>query len=249
MQKKGAVHRPFFVAQAMTAGPFIFGFYSLAHAAFALAALSLLPFVPWAVLALFVVESITAYDNLIIVLGRRIGVGAVAQRLNRQRFFLHAVCIGLLVPVYVSIGAALDGAGMNSQGFAAAGWLAAALIGGVGFSLQYRKLRRIMPINYYGCLRYAQSVHASRRYPGYEYSDSELAQKPAPPLASIVTVFIGLVISCWVGWSTGFWLPFAATAFMLSAAALPAETWGPLLTSAIEVLFSAALVYSLAVVI
>ena len=39
------------------------------------------------------------------VLGNRIGINAAAERLNRMRFLLHAVCIGLLVPVYTVIGA------------------------------------------------------------------------------------------------------------------------------------------------
>jgi len=226
-------------------GPLLFGSFALAHLLVALGALLVVDKAPVIALSLFLVEIVTAYDNLIIVLGKKIGIGAAAERLNRMRFFLHAVVIGLLVPVYAGFGS-LAGVGILGTTVAtSAALFAAAVIAVFGYLVQYRAVTRIFPINCYGCLRYAQSVDERRRWPGYEYSEAELGQKAFPPLASIITVMIGLVLSLWTGLATAFWVPFAATLLMFTAAAFPAKTWGPLLTSCLEVVYSAGLLYSL----
>ena len=226
-------------------GPHVFTAYALIHAVIAVAALQAFAQAPVAAVCLFIVEAVTAYDSLVVVLGNRIGINATAERLNRMRFFLHAVCIGLLVPVYAVIGA-LAGVNALAGVFAmtAAGG-AAVLIALLGYGLQYRRLGAIMPVSSYGCLRYAQSVDDSRRYPGYDYSEAELGQKAFPPLASIVTVMIGLLLALWTGLAAGFWVPFVVTALMFTASAFPDKTWGPLLTSCLEIFFSAGLLYSL----
>jgi len=229
----------------MIPGPLIFSAYALVHALVAAAALLLFAAAPAAAACLFVVEAVTAYDSLIVVLGRRIGINATAERLNRMRFFLHAVCIGLLVPVYTGIGGlagvgALAGPVVTTTAFVVAGCIAL-----LGCGIQYRRVDHIMPINNFGCLRYAQSVDETRRYPGYDYTEEELAQKAFPPLASIVTVLIGLVLALWTGIAAGFWIPFIVTALMFTASAFPDKTWGPLLTSCLEIFFSAGLLYSL----
>jgi hypothetical protein len=223
----------------------MFGAFALLHAAFALAALSFAPALPLVAIPLFVVECITAYDNLIIVAGRRIGFGAAALRLNRMRFFLHAVCIGLLVPVYTGLGAALGIDIFSAAAATPVAFSVALAIGAFGYGVQYRKLGTIVPVNYYGCLRYSQAVDPQRRYPGYEYTEAQLAQRPLPPFASIITVLIGLIVSFWIGWSAGFWVPFGVTALMFAAAGFPPKTWGPLVTSALEIVYSGGLVWSL----
>ena len=161
-----------------------------------------------------------------------------------MRFFLHAVCIGLLVPVYVGIGglAAVDALASPFASGLAFG--AAALIALFGYGVQFRGLGAIMPISYYGCLRYAQSVDDTRRWPGYDYSEAELARKALPPFASIITVLVGLVLSLLTGWIAGVWLPFIVTALMFTASAFPARTWGPLVTSALEIVYSGGLLYA-----
>lgn len=226
-------------------GPVIFGLFAAAHGFIALAALSLYPVMPLLSVCLFVVEAVTAYDNLIIVLGNAIGIGDRAQTLNRMRFFLHAICIGLLVPVYAGIAVLLDVSAFTGTVATAIGLAIAAAIAMFGYAVQYRGLGIIMPTRYFGCLRYAQSVDDVRRYPGYTYSDEELAGRGLPPFASIITVMVGLIISFWTGWSAEFWLPFVVTALMFSAAAFPAKTWGPLATSMIEIVYSGGLLYSL----
>lgn len=144
-------------------GPALFAAFGLTHAGLALAYLSTPVAWPFAA-----VEAVTACDNLIVASGHRIGVGPHALPFNRLRFFLHAVVIGLLVPVFVGIGA-------------------------------------------------------------------------APPLASIVTVFLGLLFAFWIGWQAAFWWPFVVTLLMFSAAALPARACGPSLTSGFEIVFSVGL--------
>jgi len=121
----------------------------------------------------------------------------------------------------------------------------AAAIAAFGYLRQYRSLQMIMPINYYGCLRYAQSVDETRRWPGYEYSATELQARALPPFASIITVMLGLLLSLWIGWSVGFWMPFIVTALMFTASAFPVGTWGPLLTSGLEIIYSGGLYYAL----
>ncbi|MBT8421806.1 MAG: hypothetical protein HKN56_03560 [Gammaproteobacteria bacterium] len=226
-------------------GALIFSVYALTHAAIAVGALLLVPRAPVVATGLFVVEAVTAYDSLIVVLGKHIGINRTAERLNRMRFFLHAVCIGLLVPVYTGLGALAGVPALAAFAATTAAWVAAAVIAALGYSLQYRRLGHIMPVNSFGCLRYAQSVDDTRRYPGYDYSEAELAQNAMPPLASILTVTIGLAIALWIGLAAGFWLPFIVTALMFSAASFPDKTWGPLLTSCLEIFFSAGLLYSL----
>jgi len=225
-------------------GPIVFGSFAVVHAGIALLALQRFDAAPWVALSLFSVEAVTAYDNFIVASGRRIGIGARAQVLNRMRFFLHAVCIGLLVPVYVGIGGFAGMTALQSSLASGLAFAVAALIALFGYTVQFRGLGHIVPVNYYGCLRYAQSVDNSRRWPGYDYTDAELAQKALPPFASIITVLIGLVLSGWVGWSAGVWLPFVVTALMFSASAFPVRTWGPLATSALEIIYSGGLLYT-----
>jgi len=226
-------------------GPLIFSVYAAIHGGIALAALLLIPAAPLVAVCLFAVEAVTAYDNLIIVLGKRLGMGATALRLNRGRFFLHAVCIGLLVPVYTGLGGMAGVAALATPTAMYAAFAAAAAIALFGYFVQYRAVAHIFPINCYGCLRYAQSVDETRRYPGYQYSEAELAQKAFPPFASIITVLVGLGLSLWAGLAANFWPPFAVTLLMFTASAFPAKTWGPLLTSCLEIVFSGGLLYSL----
>ncbi len=228
-------------------GPLVFSVYALVHAGIALLALALVPALPAAAFCLFAVEAITAYDSLIVVLGSGIGPGPTAERLNRARFFLHAVCIGLLVPVYVGIAAVLDVPGLSGAAAMPAAFVAATALAAFGYVVQYRGLQHIMPVDCYGCMRYAQSVEPERRWPGYAYSDAEQAARALPPIASIITVVAGLVLSAWTGWQSGFWVPFAVTALMFTASAFPAKrAWGPLLTSLLEIIYSGGLFWSLA---
>lgn len=225
-------------------GPWLFAGFALVHAAIAVLALSLVQQWLLVALPLAAVELVTAYDNAIVAAGQRIGLGPRAVGLNRARFLLHAVVIGLLIFVYVGIGARLQVPMLASDWSTAGAAVLAGAIALLGYAVQFRKLGPLMPSNYFGCLRYVQAVDAARHYPGYRYSAAELAQRPVPPLASIVTVLIGLCIALSIGWSAGFWLPFAVTALMFSAAALPPRSWGPLTTSVLEIVFSAGLLWS-----
>lgn len=155
------------------------------------------------------------------------------------------MCIAGLIPAYAGIGR-LAGA----SGFAT-GWFTAiitVLTAGTvlfGYFIGYRPIERIMPVDYYGCLRYAQSVTPASRRDDYTYSDAELTQKGMPPFTSILTVILGLLLSLWIGVSAGFWLPAIVTGLMMLAGRLPANAAGALATSGLEIVYSAGMVWSL----
>ena len=226
-------------------GPLVFPLFALTHLVIALLALGLLDTVPVAASCLFIVELITFYDNLVVALGNRLGVGSRAERLNRARFFFHGTLISLLIPVYWQIASTLGIAAFQTN-------LSQLLVVGIvivvsalGYVTGYLKIGPIIPINYFGCLRYAQSVSDQTRRTDYHYSERELNAKAMPPLASIATVVIGMGISLWVGWLASFWVAFVVTLMMFTAASFPIKTWGPLATSVVEVIFSGGLLYSL----
>lgn len=200
---------------------------------------------PVAASCLALVEFITCIDNAVVAAGNRMGISDRARSANRLRFFLHAVFISALIPVYAGIAQLAGVGGFDSALFKSVVTLLVIAVGLLGYLTGYRSIAPLMPVNYFGCLRYAQSVTPAGYHPGYEYSAAELAQKARPPLASIVTVLIGLVLSVWTGVVAGFWLPAAVTALMLVAGVLPSGAKGALATSSLEILFSAGLVYSL----
>jgi hypothetical protein len=228
-------------------GPLLFSLFTLVHAALALGALLAFAELPLAALCLFVVEAVTAFDNGITVAGNRLGIAARTAVLNRLRFLLHATCIGWLLPVYAQIGAALAFPHNLAGVINALAWVLALVLGGYGYFVQYRGMSSLMPVNYYGCLRYAQAVSAQTRHADYHYSATELAARGRLPVVSIVTTFAGLAIALLIGWSGSFWVPFSVTALMLLAGGLPLRSWGPLATSCLEVVFSAGMLYSLLV--
>jgi len=231
----------------MINGPLAFSFFTLVHAAIALLALRYVGELPAAALCLFLVEAVTAFDNAVTVAGNRLGINARAERLNRARFFLHAVCIGLLVPVYTAIGITLTDTGSWQPVLVTLGWVVTLGICIYGYAVQYRGTRLIMPVNYYGCLRYAQSVNEHSRHPGYDYSEVELAARGHMPFASIVTTLVGLLVGLLLGVYGDFWVLFITTALMFLAGGFPLRTWGPFATSCLEVVFSGGLLYSLAI--
>lgn len=207
-----------------------------------LGALSITPF---AAVGLFIVEFITFVDNVVVAIGNRIGAGDRLKQLNRIRFFLHAVFIAGLVPAYVGIGQLAGVTLFSTTLFGYATALATAIVMLFGYSVGWRKIGLLMPVNYYGCLRYAQSVNEASRLADHAYSEAELGQKPFPPLTSIITVLIGLVLAIWIGIATGFWIPAIVTGLMLLAGTLPANAFGALTTSTLEIIYSAGMVYSL----
>ena len=213
----------------------------------AVCSLVALPVAPLAAIGLATVEFITFFDNAVVAAGNTLGIGPRLYRFNKLRFLLHAVLIALLIPAYAGVGQGLGVPAFSTtlfQAFIGALTVGVALF---GYLAGYRPLKRIVPVNYYGCLRYAQSVTASGRRDDYEYSDEELAAKGFPPFASILTVLIGLVLSVWTGLASGFWVPAMVTGLMMLAGRFPPNAVGALATSALEVLFSTGLVFSLLV--
>lgn len=230
----------------MPRGIFVFGFFMLVHAGLAVLSLRYAPamFLPAA--CLFVVEAVTAFDNGATLLGNVLGTGRAAENLSRARFFLHATCIGLLVPVYSGIGGAVAFTGNVATIADNLAWTLAIVILGYGYLRQYRPLGQLMPVSALGCLRYAQAVTEATRWPGYEYSESELQAKGGVPLASVLATTCGLLFGLAIGVFGGFWVPFLVTALMFVAGALPQRGWGPVAISMLEIVFSAGMVYSLA---
>ena len=230
---------------AVIFGPLIFPLFALAHLVFAVIALGAVPTAPAAAIGLVLVELVTCYDNGVVALGNRLGISTLNQRLNRLRFFLHAVCIAGLIPAYAGIGRLADAAGFDAGWFNAAITVLTAGLVLFGYFIGYRPIKRIMPVNYYGCLRYAQAVNPASRRDDYAYSAAELEQRGMPPLTSILTVLIGLVLSLWLGLSAGFWVPAIVTGLMMLAGRLPANAFGALNTSCLEIVYSAGMVWSL----
>ncbi|MGI9290502.1 MAG: hypothetical protein ACR2QG_04390 [Gammaproteobacteria bacterium] len=226
-------------------GPLVFSVFTLVHAAIAVASLKVADVLLWPALCLFVVEAVTAFDNGVTVAGKSLGLSGLNRKLNLTRFFLHASCIGLLLPVYGGIGLELAFTGGVAEWTMLLCWILGLAICLFGYLVQFRGLRLIMPVNYFGCLRYAQSVNDNTRWPGYDYSEAELNNKSLPPLASIITTFIGLIIALMIGWFGSFWVPFIVTAVMLLAGAFPQRRWAPVATSGLEIIFSSGLFYSL----
>ena len=208
-------------------------------------ALQAWPAAPVAAICLALVEFITCFDNAVVSLGNRLGISNLNRGLNRARFFLHAVFIAGLIPAYAGIGRLAGASGFDSTWFN--GTVGALTVGILlfGYFVGYRPLKRIMPVNYYGCLRYAQAVNANSRRDDYGYSREELEQTGAPPFASIITVMIGLILSLWIGFTVGFWLPAIVTALMMLAGRFPANARGALATSCLEIVYSTGIVYSL----
>ena len=228
-------------------GPISFSFFTLVHASIALLALTFVGELPAAALCLFIVEAVTAFDNGVTVVGNRMGIGQTAERINRLRFLFHAVCIGLLVPVYAGIGNAIAFSGEPALVIDTAAWVLAMIIGVYGYFFQYRSVGSLMPVSYFGCLRYAQSVSEATRLAGYDYTAEELAAKGKMPMASIYTTLVGLLLAIAIGWFGSFWVPCIVTALMFLAGSFPLRSWGPFATSCLEVIFSAGLLYSLSV--
>jgi hypothetical protein len=226
-------------------GPAIFSFFALVHLGISLAAFTLVTSVPHAAVCLFIVEAVTAFDNAVTIAGNGMGVAAATERLNRLRFLLHAVCISLLLPVYSEIGRAFAFSPFGANVADIASWTLVFFIALLGYFLQYRRVGEIMPVNYFGCLRYAQSVSDATRYPGYDYSPEQLAARGHLPIASVLTVVLGLVLAAITGWYGGFWIPFVVTLSMFFAAGFPQRGWGPLATSSLEVVFSGGILYAL----
>ena len=207
-----------------------FLFFAVFHGALALLALTAFPALPAAALCLFVVEAVTAFDNGVTVAGNRLGIRPGTERVNRARFFLHAVCIGLLVPVYAAIGNELAFAAAWQPVVTTLAWVLAAGLCVYGYRVQYCGTGAIMPVSYYGCLRYAQSVSSFTRHPDYDYSPAELDRRGKLPLASVLTTLVGLVISVFIAWLGDFWVPLIVTALMFVAGAFPSAhgaRWPP----------------------
>ncbi|MGI9308453.1 MAG: hypothetical protein ACR2P6_04255 [Gammaproteobacteria bacterium] len=180
-----------------------------------------------------------------VAIGNRLGISALNRRLNRTRFFLHAVFIAGLIPGYAGIGRLARVESFATDWFnIGIGALTIAVML-FGYFVGYRSLGQIVPVNYYGCLRYAQAVTTTSRRKDYAYSDAELELTGFPPFTSIITVLIGLALSLWIGLTAGYWIPAIATGLMMLAGSFPPKAWAALATSCLEIIFSAGIVYSL----
>jgi hypothetical protein len=219
--------------------------FAAIHLILAAVVLSAWTAAPLAATGIALVEFITFFDNAVIGMGNRLGICELNQKLNRTRFFLHALFIGALIPGYAGIGRLAGAENFDTTWFNGGIGILTLMVVLFGYFAGYRPLKRIMPVNYYGCLRYAQTANAAYRRNDYVYSREELNQKGFPPFTSIITVLIGLVLSLWIGVAAGFWIPAIVTGLMLVAGSFPAKEWGALATSCLEIVFSIGIVYSL----
>ena len=70
-------------------GLFLFPFFAAMHLIYALTSFSFIGSLGFAAIAFMCVELITFWDNFIIAIGNRVGVGVRLERLNWARFFFH----------------------------------------------------------------------------------------------------------------------------------------------------------------
>ena len=226
-------------------GPLIFSCFAFIHGCIALAALALGGDMFLPAMCLFLVEAVTAFDNAATVFGKQLGMGRQARSLSRIRFLLHAICIAFLLPVYSGIASVVAFSPSTAVVANVISWLFVVVIAIYGYIYQYRRMQPLMPVNYFGCLRYAQSVTDETRHPDYHYSEQELAARGRLPMASVLTMLGALLLALLMGYFGTFWVPFVVTVIMFIAAGFPQRGWGPLMTSCLEVVFSVGLLYSL----
>jgi hypothetical protein len=226
-------------------GLFLFPFFAAIHLIYALTSFSFIGSLGFAAIAFMCVELITFWDNFIIAIGNRVGIGARLERLNWARFFFHGTFISLLLPVYLIIGQRQGLTFFDGIVMQVIICVFVVAIACFGYITGFNKVMSIVPTNYFGCLRYAQSVTELTALEGYEYTAEQKNAKVIPPLAAILTTLLNLILSVWIGFAVDFWLPFIATAIIFSAASFPFRRWGALLTSAIEIIYSGILLYAL----
>ncbi len=215
----------------------LFTTYALAHLAMLVWLLGTMrkeP-MPGAVIVALVALGLT-YDNSMIALGRAIGVGPVLEALSWPRFALHAACTPfVMAAAWRMARAARVSWALNARAYAAL-WILVVAMSAYGIFFDLAGLE-VQPACLGDTLRYSSST------PPPQFCSPEQVQLPGhgPPIPSIVTVIICLIVGGGL-WRQARWPWLLATASMMFVAAgLPQSHAGPAFGNGGEVILQAGL--------
>ena len=213
----------------------LFSAYALAHLAMFVWLLRMLRAgaTPAAAIVALVAAGLT-YDNGMIALGSAIGIGPLLETLSWPRFALHAAftpCI--MVAAWQMARAAGIAWALNAQAYSVLWLLVAAMVAyGVFFDLLGLE---VQPACLGDTLRYSSST------PAPQFCSPDQVQLPGhgPPVPSIVTVIICLIVGGGL-WRRAAWpWLFAAALAMFIAAGIPQTQTGPVFGNGGEVILQA----------
>lgn len=183
--------------------------------------------------ALLIVQITVIYDNLIVSIGARLGHGALLKSLNRRRFLLHATFTGLLLFT------ALEHAHLTQLNLFAV--FLSFLFAGIGLKTSVIG-KELLPVCYQGIKRYALSVNDQTRCPDIHYTEKQLQAKALPPIQSILTVLVILVIGIYAAFAQKQFNLLIAALVMLIAGGLPPKKVGVIPQALSEVVMLAILI-------
>lgn len=184
-------------------------------------------------IALLIVQFTVIYDNLIVSIGSRLGHGALLEFLNRGRFLLHATCTALL------LFPALEQTHLTHLNLFA--FFLILLFAGIGLKTSVIG-KELLPVCYQNIKRYALSVNEQTRCPEINYTEKQLQAKALPPIQSILTVLVILVIGIYAAVSQKQFYLLIAALVMLIAGGLPPKKVGVIPQALSEVVMLAILI-------
>jgi len=197
---------------------FLYPIYTVANFGLAIWGINLFQQAPrMSTILLIVVLTGMIYDNLIISVGHLIDEGTLLESLNRLRFLFHNLFVPLLVVIAVRL--AYDaGVVWASNPIMSYGCWAIAL-GLIAFGLVSSFLSlELAPTSFGGTLRYKP-------------------KSCGVPIVPILTAVLVAVIGFYIWRETQCPWMFVGTLVMLCGNALPGSIFGPVVSSAVDVVF------------
>ncbi len=215
---------------------FIFLGYSLAHLFVAISLIRLLGrgYVPGAIFVTFVGLALV-FDNAMIAFGSRIGAGEFLETLSYPRFAMHAAFTPFLMLVGWLIAKAAGLSWTKNKLIYGGLWILMLSMSGYGIYVDLFGGLELQTACLGDTLRYTSSTPP----PQFCYPDQVSLAGHGPPIPSIVTCVVCLIVgfSLWRanGWP---WLLASAT-FMFLAAGAPQANFGPTFGNLGEVVLQA----------
>jgi len=199
----------------------LFSLYSLAHAAVAVFALRiLLRYAAPGALIIAVLSIGLVYDNGMIALGSRIGIGDTLELLSWPRFILHALVTPLMLVAIAQISVAGGIRWLATRAARTGVWLLTGAM--IGFGIYELMLLELQPACFGGITRYTSSASSTQ----FCFDGQQSLPRGSPPIPSIVSVFLimGFGVALWRrhGWP---WFGLGGLQ-MLLAAAVPFSQFG-----------------------
>jgi hypothetical protein len=191
----------------------------------------------FAFVALVIVQLTVIYDNAIVSLGIRLPHGSLLEFLNRGRFLLHATCTALL------LFPALEQTHLTHLNLFAV--FSSLIFAGIGLTTSVIN-KQLIPICQQGIKRYALSVNEQTRCPDVDYTPAQLQAKALPPIQSILTVLVILIIGIYAAITQAQYNLLIASLVMLIAGGLPPKKFGVIPQALSEVVMLAVLIVGFA---